>query len=321
MTQVLKVDRLSVTYRSGGSTVHAVRGASLSVGRAEFVGVVGESGSGKSTVARAVLGLLPGNARITEGSIMLEGRDVTHLQPEERRRTRGNPATMVFQDPLSYLNPVMRVGEQIAEGVRLHDQEADVAGRVKELLGMVQLPKEVARSYPHELSGGMRQRVMIAIALGCRPKLLIADEPTTALDVVTQASVLDLLRRIQAEIGLAVLFISHDLAVVANLVDRVYVMYSGTTVESAPARDLVQAPGHPYTYGLVSAAMVRRDGSGGFSTIPGEVPDLSVIGPGCPFAPRCPEAQERCQAQAPPLVAVGDRRTVRCWLHVDGRRR
>jgi ABC-type dipeptide/oligopeptide/nickel transport system ATPase component len=236
------------------------------------VALVGESGSGKSTVARASLGLLPPRiARIEAGSLLIAGREMAAATEREWEQMRGYPAAMVFQDPLSYLNPVMRVGKQIAESVRRHDPaNRDVAGRVAELLDLVRLRESVIRAYPHELSGGMRQRVLLAIALGCRPKLLIADEPTTALDVTTQAEILALLRDLRQRLGMAMLLISHDLGVVWEESERVYVMFRSRIVEQGSTREVFSRPGHPYTAGLIQAAKAARNSDGRFATIEGE---------------------------------------------------
>jgi ABC-type dipeptide/oligopeptide/nickel transport system ATPase component len=238
----------------------------------ESVALVGESGSGKSTVARAALGLLPARiARIEAGRLLIEGRDMASATEKQWERQRGHPVAMVFQDPLSYLNPVMRVGRQIAESVRRHDPGVkNVNARVAELLDLVRLSESVIRAHPHELSGGMRQRVLLAIALGCRPKLLIADEPTTALDVTTQAEILALLRDLRRRLGMAMLLISHDLGVVWEECERVYVMFRSRIVESGDTREVFTQPTHPYTAGLIQAAKAARNSDGRFATIEGE---------------------------------------------------
>jgi ABC-type dipeptide/oligopeptide/nickel transport system ATPase component len=269
---LLQTDALTVGYRSHGSRVVAAQDVSIVVRAGESVALVGESGSGKTTVARALLGLLPERiARVESGRILIEGRDVAAFSDTQWEPLRGHPFAMVFQDPLSYLNPVMRVGRQIAESVRRHDRaEVDVQARVAELLGLVRLPETAVRSYPHELSGGMRQRVLLAIALGCRPKLLVADEPTTALDVTTQAEILALLRDLRARLGMAMLLISHDLGVVRHECERVYVMFRSRVVESGPTGDVFARPQHGYTAGLIKAARAARNSQGRFETIEGE---------------------------------------------------
>ncbi|MGB6102696.1 MAG: ABC transporter ATP-binding protein [Pusillimonas sp.] len=269
---LLEADRLCVEYRTRSESVMAVQDMSLIVREGESVALVGESGSGKSTVARAMLGLLPERiAHIAGGRIVLAGQDITHYTNAQWEEVRGHPVAMVFQDPLSYLNPVMRVGRQIAESVERHDRGTrDVRARVAELLELVRLPAPAARAYPHELSGGMRQRVLLAIALGCRPRLLIADEPTTALDVTTQAEILALLRDLREKLGMAMLLISHDLGVVWEECERVYVMFRSRLVESGQTRDVFANPAHPYTVGLIKAAKAARNSEGRFETIEGE---------------------------------------------------
>ena len=263
---------LSIGYRSRAGVMLAVQQASVLVRAGESVALVGESGSGKSTFARAMLGLLPEKTgRIEAGRILIEGRDVTTHTSTQWERLRGNPIAMVFQDPLSYLNPVMRVGKQIAESVRRHDPAVRrVAQRVDELLELVRLPVACAGAFPHELSGGMRQRVLLAIALGCRPRLLVADEPTTALDVTTQAEILTLLRDLRQELGgMAMLLISHDLGVVWHECERVYVMFRSRIVEEGDTRDVLANPSHAYTAALVRAAQAARNAEGQFATIEG----------------------------------------------------
>ncbi len=269
---LLQTESLRIGYHSRSGSVTAVQDLSISVREGESVALVGESGSGKSTVARAMLGLLPQRiARIESGRILIEGRDVTAFSQAQWERLRGHPVAMVFQDPLSFLNPVMRVGRQIAESVHRHDPGVrDVQATVAELLDLVRLPATSIRSYPHELSGGMRQRVLLAIALGCRPKLLIADEPTTALDVTTQAEILALLRDLRERLGMAMLLISHDLGVVWEECERVYVMFRSRIVESGATREVFSNPSHAYTSGLIKAAKAARNSEGRFETIEGE---------------------------------------------------
>jgi ABC-type dipeptide/oligopeptide/nickel transport system ATPase component len=269
---LIETDGLSIGYRARTGVMMAVQQASVIVRAGESVALVGESGSGKSTFARAMLGLLPEKTgRLEAGRILIEGRDVSLHTQAQWERLRGNPIAMVFQDPLSYLNPVMRVGKQIAESVRRHDPSVRrVARRVDELLELVRLPVACARAFPHELSGGMRQRVLLAIALGCRPRLLIADEPTTALDVTTQAEILALLRDLRQELGgMAMLLISHDLGVVWHECERVYVMFRSRIVEQGDTREILANPAHPYTAALVKAAQAARNAEGRFATIEG----------------------------------------------------
>jgi oligopeptide/dipeptide ABC transporter ATP-binding protein len=274
--------------------------------------LVGETGCGKSVTTYSTLRLLPSTGRVHSGRITLSGESLLDASESRMREVRGGEIAMIFQDPLSALNPVMRVGDQIAESVWLHDDLPDadaVAARVEEVLGEVRMPDPAgaARAFPHELSGGMQQRVMIAMALAGRPKMLIADEPTTALDVTIQSQVLQLLRQLKQEAGLTVLLITHDLGVVAELCDRVAVMYAGTIVETAPVEELFSDPKHPYTEGLLAAL---PGASETLAPVPGRVPDLLAPPSGCRFHPRCPLAVDRCRAEAPELR--GDTRQVAC---------
>ena len=323
ITQVrsfLQVDNLHMTYHSHGRVVHALQGATMAVNEGEAVGLVGESGCGKSSLGRALIGLLPPTqTTIDQGHITVGGRDVTHLSAREWPEVRGNQVAMVFQDSLSFLNPVMRIGQQIAESVRTHDGKVDIRKRVVELIELVRLPSAVLRAYPFELSGGMRQRVGIAIALGCRPRLLIADEPTTALDVTTQAEIIVLIDELRKSQGMALVLISHDLGVVRAICERVYIMYAGRMVEWGPTSEVFGSPGHPYVEGLLAAAKTERQGRY-FASIKGEVPNLSATIESCPFAPRCPKVFGPCTKEMPPTFSlVGpDGHNARCWLHSPG---
>ena len=315
---ILTLERLRIAFEVNGRLVQAVSDASLEVPAAGGVGLVGESGSGKSTLARAVLGLLPTAARQLEADrFAVDGRDIDLRDRQAVARLRGGTVAMVFQDPLSYLNPLMQVRRQIAEAIDLHDPGADRAARIGELLDLVRLPRTAAAAYPHELSGGMRQRVLLAIALACRPKLLIADEPTTALDVTTQAEILALLRDIRQELNMGLLLISHDLGTVATLCEWVYVMYAGKTVEQGPRRSVFGAPQHPYTIGLMRAARALRDETGRFATLHGDTPKGVATASGCPFAPRCPAAFEPCGRMPPAFVVDDQGHSARCWLRDD----
>ncbi|MBV8169992.1 MAG: ABC transporter ATP-binding protein [Alphaproteobacteria bacterium] len=310
---IAEIEALHLSFRSGGAIVQAVRGASLAVAPGEAVGLVGESGSGKSTVARALLGLNPpSTASIDGGAIRIAGADVTRHRTTDWERLRGHPLAMVFQDPLSALNPVMRVGRQIAESVRRHDSAAALGPRVAELLELVRLPPATARAYPHELSGGMRQRAVLAIALGCRPALLIADEPTTALDVTTQAEIMALLQELRERTGMAMLLISHDLALVASACARIYVMYAGRTIEWGATARVFGTPAHPYTRGLLQAALAERDASGRFATMALLRPEPVAPDP-CPFVPRCPVARADCTTMPAPTGLPATDHTVCCW--------
>ena len=287
--------------------------------------MVGESGSGKSVTALSIMGLVPGPGRIEEGSrVVLDGRELTSLGPKAMRRARGAELAMIFQEPMTSLNPVYPVGDQIAEAVRVHTGLRKQAARARavELLDRVGIPDPERRvgEYPHQLSGGMRQRVMIAMALANEPSLLIADEPTTALDVTIQAQILELLLVLREELGMAVLLITHDLGVVAETCDRVVVMYGGQVVEEGPVVDVFDAPSHPYTRGLLDA-VPRPDARGReLTVIPGTVPAPTDWPSGCRFRPRCPHAWARCE-QAPPLLRAGSRARARCWLVEEPERR
>jgi oligopeptide/dipeptide ABC transporter ATP-binding protein len=313
---IVSVSDLHFSYLRGGAVVSALRGVTLAVQPGEAVGIVGESGSGKSTLARALLGLTnPRLSRIEAGRIAIDGQDVTAFAPAQWESLRGHPVAMMFQDPLTYLNPVMKVGRQIAESVRRHDRGADVGARVRELLGLVRLPESVAKAYAHELSGGMRQRALLAVALGCRPRLLVADEPTTALDVTTQTEIMALLADLRQRLGMAMLLISHDLGLVASACTRIYVMYAGRTVEWGSTAGVFGAPAHPYTTGLLQSARVVRNEAGRFATIGGDVPNLARPIEGCPFRPRCPLAFAPCVAMPEPIGVSADRdHEVRCWF-------
>ncbi len=320
---LLDVRDLSVTFeRRGQEPVRAVSEVTFSVRPGEHVGLVGESGSGKSVTSLAVMGLLPKAGVRVEGEVRYEGDDLLDMDPRRRNELRGRDIAMVFQDPMSSLNPVLRIGPQIAEVVERHRglNRSDARDRAVELLGTVGIPDPVrrAREYPHELSGGMRQRVLIAIALACEPRLLIADEPTTALDVTIQAQILQLLRELVAGTGTALIMITHDLGVVAGLCDQVHVMYSGRIVESAPRRPLFAEPAHPYTGGLL-ASIPRLDAPRGqpLRPIPGSPTDVLPWDEGCAFAPRCPNVLKQCRTLPPELETHGDR-ALRCFNPLTG---
>jgi oligopeptide/dipeptide ABC transporter ATP-binding protein len=313
---IVSVADLQFSYLRAGAVVSALRGVSLVVQPGEAVGLVGESGSGKSTLARVLLGLThPRLSRIEAGRILIDDRDVTGFGPQQWESLRGHPVAMMFQDPLTYLNPVMKVGRQIAESVRRHDRGVDIGSRVRELLGLVRLPESVAKAYAHELSGGMRQRALLAVALGCRPRVLVADEPTTALDVTTQTEIMALLADLRQRLGMAMLLISHDLGLVASACTRIYVMYAGRTVEWGSTDKVFTEPAHPYTAGLLQSARVVRNAAGRFATIGGDVPNLAQPIEGCPFRPRCALAYEPCVRMPEPMGLSADRdHQVRCWF-------
>ncbi|WP_420992159.1 ABC transporter ATP-binding protein [Cupriavidus sp. 30B13] len=314
---LLEIRELRTWFDTRGGVARAVDGVSLSVARGETVALVGESGSGKSVTAYSVLRLIPrGRGRIAGGQVLFDGTDLLTLPDAAIRAIRGNRIAMIFQEPLSALNPVLSIGQQIAEAIRLHRPLSARAAweRAVALLEQVQIPSPQRRAhdFPHQLSGGMRQRAMIAIALACEPDLLIADEPTTALDVTTQAQILDLLRRLQAEHGMGLLLITHDLGVVAEVADRAAVMYAGRVVEEGPVEALFAAPAHPYTQGLLaSLALDELPPGARLPEIPGTVPSLLAMPPGCAFAPRCAHARPACHAEAP-LLSAGAGRGVAC---------
>ena len=319
MSVVLEVEDLSVHFRTTLGVVKAVEGLTFVVREGETVAIVGESGSGKSTVALAALRLIPDPpGKIVSGRIRFEGQDILALADAELRTVRGRRIAMIFQDPMMALNPVYTVGRQIGEVLKLHLGlgSREVAAEVVELLRLVGVPAPAERAlqYPHNLSGGMRQRVMIAMALACRPKLLIADEPTTALDVTVQAQVLDLIQSLKDRLGMAVLLITHDLGVVAETAHRVIVMYAGRKVEEGPVAEIFKAPRHPYTQGLLEAAQWDQADGAPLHEIPGTIPSPFDMPRGCSFAPRCSFAIERCQREVPALSDVTARHSVACFV-------
>jgi peptide/nickel transport system ATP-binding protein len=321
MTALVEIEDLHTEIRLRRSVVHAIDGVSLSVAAGECLGIVGESGSGKTMTALSVMRLLPGGGTITGGRISLADTEITALTEEQMQQVRGNAVGMVFQDPLTSLNPTMTIGDQIAESVRLHRGASKPAAlkRAVEVLGLVGMPRPAERvsNFPHQLSGGMRQRVMIAMALACEPQLLIADEPTTALDVTIQKQILELIDGLRQRLGMAVILVTHDLGVIAGHADRVAVMYAGRIVESADASTLFANPRHPYTEALLEALPERAaEGAARLYNIPGQPPDLTAPPPGCRFAPRCRYAQEKCIESEPYLTAAGDSHFFRCFFPV-----
>jgi peptide/nickel transport system ATP-binding protein len=317
---VLSVRDLRITYRTSSGDVPAVRGVDLDIPKGQVLGLAGESGCGKSTIAAGILRLLPRRTSV-EGQVLLNGEDVLAMPPRKLRAVRWAGASIIFQGAMHALNPVKRVGDQIAEAVETHGLARDREARVRagDLLEEVGLPPRRSRDYPHELSGGQRQRVMIAMALACGPDLVIADEPTTALDVMVQAQVLALLKRLQREFGLAMLFITHDLSVLVEVSDRLAVMYAGKIVEEGPAQSVFHDPQHPYTRALAAAfpaigdERFRRHPSG----LGGDPPDPQHIPSGCPFHPRCPDVFEACPSTVPWLFEAGPDRRAACLL-VEG---
>jgi oligopeptide/dipeptide ABC transporter ATP-binding protein len=302
---LLEVEDLRVHIRREGSVAAAVDGVAFALAAGETLALVGESGCGKSLTALGIIGLLPPAAAYAGGRLRFEGRDLLTLPERERRALRGTAMAMVFQDPMSYLNPVLRCGDQVAEALRVHGVSAQEAHkRVLELFGETGLPdpERQARQYPHELSGGMRQRVLISMALAMKPRLLIADEPTTALDATVQAQILELLRRLSRERNMALLLISHDLGAVSRIADRVAVMYAGKVAEHLPVARLFKDPRHPYTKALIDSIPARIPEGMPLRGIPGQVPDPRNYPTGCRFHPRCSRRLERCMHEDPPLV-------------------
>lgn len=323
---LLVINDLRTYFHDGDSVARAVDGVSFDIARGETVAVVGESGSGKSVTALSILRLIRAPGRIEpRSSMVFEGRELLGLSESDMRGIRGNRIAMIFQEPMSALNPVLTVGDQIAEVVRVHT-DASRHEAWERAIGMLELtgmsaPRERASEYPHQLSGGMRQRVMIAMALVLRPALLIADEPTTALDVTIQAQILELLQRLQQQLGMAVLLITHDLGVVAEVADRVVVMYGGEVVERATVTELFDTPQHPYTEGLMSAMPRLDQRTERLVTIPGVVPPSTAWPNGCRFRDRCSYAWDRCESEHPPLYAIDEDHQSRCHLAVEPLRR
>jgi peptide/nickel transport system ATP-binding protein/oligopeptide transport system ATP-binding protein len=327
--RLLEVQDLRVSFRTEDGVVQAVDGVSFGIERGEVVAIVGESGSGKSVTAMTLMGLTRGPNTRFEGRALFQGKDVVGASEEELRRIRGAEIAMVFQDPLSSLDPVYRVGNQIVEQIRVHDKDISKGAaldRAAELMERVGIPraKDRLRSYPHEFSGGMRQRVMIAMALSCSPKLLIADEPTTALDVTIQAQILDELRKLRTETDAGIILVTHDLGVVADIADRIVVMYAGRVVEQGSLDEIFYDPQHPYTWGLLgSITRIDRDRAERLPAIPGLPPSLLRPPKGCHFRPRCPHAFDRC-TEVPDLAARTPDASAhldRCWLEPDRKRK
>ena len=321
---LLKVDQLRTEFFSSKTkSVTAVDKVSFDIYKGEILGLVGESGCGKSVTSLSVMQLLkdtPG--KVTHGQVLLDGKDLLKMSGEEVRGIRGGRMSMIFQEPMSALNPSMRIDRQMMETIMLHSNKSKEEARshAAAMLGKVGIPDppRVLKNYPHQLSGGMSQRVMIAMALSCDPQLLIADEPTTALDVTIQAQILDLMKKLQKEDQSSILLITHDLGVVAEMCTRVIVMYAGKIVEEAPVEQLFASPTHPYTQGLIASVPKLGSGVKVLPSIPGSVPDLASMPKGCRFAPRCKYATEKCHAQEPALVTVGENQRCRCWLKQEG---
>jgi peptide/nickel transport system ATP-binding protein len=317
---LLEVEQLQTHFRTEHGVSRAVNGVSFQLNAGETLAIVGESGCGKSVTAMSILRLIPSPPGKSAGSIRFQGRDLLTLPETDMRKIRGNDISMIFQEPMTSLNPVLTIGRQITETLALHQKldKAAATARAVEMLRLANIPEPERRvaQYPHELSGGMRQRVMIAMALACDPKLLIADEPTTALDVTVQAQILDLMRQLKEKTGTAIILITHDLGVVAEMAERVIVMYAGKVVEQASVKELFARPRHPYTRALLGSMPRLKERSGGhkrLAEIPGVVPALTRRIEGCIFAPRCAEAVARCRAHYPPLEEKSEGHWAACW--------
>ena len=325
MESLLEIRNLRTSFKTQDGYVRAVDDVSLEIRKGEVVGVVGESGCGKTVTSLSILQLLPSPpATIDGGEIIFEGRDLLRISRSELRRIRGNEIAMIFQEPMTSLNPVFTIGSQLMEAISLHQhlEGKELRNRAVEMLRLVGIPRadEVIDEYPHRFSGGMRQRAMIAMALSCNPKLLIADEPTTALDVTIQAQILDLMQELKEKINTAVLFITHDLSVIAEMADRVVVMYAGKVVEEADVVTLFHEPAHPYTQGLIGSRPSVEIERERLVYIPGNVPNPLDMPGGCPFHPRCPHAMQVCTTKMPPERKLKGSHRVRCWLHEKGDR-
>jgi len=330
---LLSLENLSTHYVSqqGARVVRAVDEVTLSLEAGETLGIVGESGSGKSTLALTILRLLPAAARITSGRMMFEGENLLDKSDDEMRQVRGKRIAMILQDPMASLNPLFTIGDQVGEPLRVHEG-ASRASAWKRAIGLIRSvriasPETRVTQFPHEMSGGMRQRIVGAVGISCEPRLLIADEPTTSLDLTIQAQYLKLLRDLQREHGLALIFITHNLGIIAKMCDQLAVMYAGRVVESGPVRQIFRAPAHPYTKALLNSIPRMSDTRQRLTAIDGQPPDLASLPPGCSFAPRCTSAFDRCHEADPPETGYDGGRTVRCWLaasdagsgHVDAR--
>ncbi|TYO69539.1 ABC transporter ATP-binding protein [Rossellomorea marisflavi] len=317
-TDLLSVKNMVTAFRTANGEVSAVRGISFSVKKGETLCVVGESGCGKSITSLSVMGLLPSNGSIKEGSIEFDGNDLVTYSPEQLRKIRGKDMSMIFQEPMTALNPVLTIGYQLREPLMLHKQigKSEATKQGIDLLKQVGIPypEKRMKQYPHELSGGMRQRVMIAIALACSPKLLIADEPTTALDVTIQAQILDLIQDAKEQYGMGVMMITHDMGVVAEVADRVMVMYAGEKIEEGDVESIFENPQHPYTKGLLNSVPNLDGPDFELEAIPGSLPNIDEKISGCRFHPRCPFAMDRCKSETPPEYTVAGEHKVKCWL-------
>ncbi len=315
---ILEIKNMHTYFFTDDAVVKSVDGVDIELKEGSTLGIVGESGSGKSVTALSVMGLLMGTTgKVVEGEILLDGKDITHLSDEERRKIRGNQISMIFQEPMTSLNPVMKIGDQIVEAIRMHQDKTKEEARAMtiEMLKKTGLPRaeRMVDEYPFQLSGGQRQRVMIAMALVCNPKILIADEPTTALDVTIQAQIIDLMNHLKEEIGTSIIFITHDLGVVAETCDDVVVMYCGRVVEKGNVFDIFDRTAHPYTEGLLNSIPKLGQHVEELASIPGNVPNPKYMPKGCKFAPRCPYATDRCREEEPGFFDLGNDHLSRCW--------
>ncbi|MGL6199272.1 MAG: ABC transporter ATP-binding protein [Lachnospiraceae bacterium] len=317
--QLLSVDDLRVTFRTPRGNVKAVNELSFYVNKDETLGIVGESGSGKSVTSLSIMGLLNEKTTLVEGKIDFEGEDLLSMSEKKKQTLRGNHISMIFQEPMTSLNPIHKCGNQIMEPILLHQKikKKEAKERALELLNLIGIPAPEQRfnEYPHQMSGGMRQRIMIAMALACNPKLLIADEPTTALDVTIQAQILELMKDIKKDRNMGIMMITHDLGVVSEMCDRVIVMYTGHVVEQGSIRDIIDSPKHPYTEGLIEAIPKIGDTKEELKSIKGMVPGFDAMPEGCSFHPRCPYAMERCTKAMPELIQLENGQQVRCFKY------
>lgn len=316
---ILEIKNMHTYIFTDNGVVKSVDGVDIELKEGSTLGIVGESGSGKSVTALSVMGLLMGTTgKVVEGQILLDGRDITNLSAEERRKIRGNQISMIFQEPMTSLNPVMKIGDQLVEAIKMHQNKTKQEARemAVEMLKKTGLPRveRIVNEYPFQLSGGQRQRVMIAMALVCNPKILIADEPTTALDVTIQAQIIDLMNHLKQEIGTSIMFITHDLGVVAETCDEVVVMYCGRVVEKGNVYDIFGQTAHPYTQGLLRSIPKLGEHVEELDSIPGNVPNPKYMPKGCKFAPRCEHATERCREEEPGFFDLGNGHLSRCWL-------
>ncbi|MFD1848693.1 ABC transporter ATP-binding protein [Oceanobacillus bengalensis] len=318
MEHLLQVENLVIGFRTAKGTSQAVRDVSFSLEEGETLCIVGESGSGKSITSLSLLGLLPENGDIAKGSIRFKGEELVGKKEEALRKLRGNKISMIFQEPMTALNPVFTIGYQLQEPLIIHQNLSKQEARKRSMALLAEVgipnPKEKLDQYPHELSGGMRQRVMIAMALACEPSLLIADEPTTALDVTIQAQILDLIDDLKEQLGMGVVFVTHDMGVVAEIADKVMVMYAGEVVETGDVKTIFEDPQHPYTKGLLAAVPNVDDETQELSIIPGSMPSVDDEIEGCRFHPRCPFAMDICKQKKPPVMNVSENHSSRCWL-------